>query len=142
MENFITATFAGFLFTIALIDLKTKMIYDKILILFSLTGFFFDVQNWLIPLDEGILFSALGFTVMLIIFKLSSGGMGGGDVKFSAALGLWLGSKLFSAILTASILAAIVAIFLYLKTHNSKLEIPFGPFLSIGAIISYLCSAM
>ena len=142
MENFVTATFAAFLLTIALVDFKTKMIYNKTLIPFALAGIFFDVQGWLIPLYEGILFSVLGFTVMLIIFILSRGRMGGGDVKFSAVLGLWLGSKLFSAILTASILAAIVGTFLYVKTRNSKLEIPLGPFLSIGAIISYLCSAM
>ena len=137
MENFVTATFAAFLLIIALVDFKTKMIYNKTLIPFALAGIFFDVQGWLIPLYEGILFSVLGFTVMLIIFILSRGRMGGGDVKFSAVLGLWLGSKLFSAIL-----AAIVGTFLYVKTRNSKLEIPLGPFLSIGAIISYLCSAM
>ena len=138
MEKLICAVFLIFLLIIAAVDFKTKMIYDKILLPMMLAGIFFDVKGWLVPIDEGILNAALGFLIMWIIFKISHGGMGGGDVKFSAVLGLWLGDKLFSAILIASILAAIVGIIIFLRTRNAKFELPFGPFLGIGALIKFL----
>ena len=74
--------------------------------------------------------------MMYAVFKMARGGLGGGDVKFSAVLGLWLGTKLFSAILTASVLAAVVGIFFYVKTRDAKFEIPFAPFLTIGALLT------
>ena len=138
MENLICAVFLIFLSIIAAVDFKTKMIYDKILLSMMSAGIFFDVKGWLIPIDEGIFNAALGFFVMWIVFKISRGGMGGGDVKFAAVLGFWLGDKLFSAILIASILAAIVGIIIFLRTKNLKFELPFGPFLGIGSFVKFL----
>ena len=139
MEDLICAIFLTFLLIISAVDFKTKMIYDKILLPMMLAGIFFDVKGLLIPLDEGIFNAALGFFVMWTVFKISRGGLGGGDVKFSAVLGFWLGDKLFSAILIASISAAIVGIIIFLRTRNAKFELPFGPFLGIGAVIKFLC---
>ena len=82
--------------------------------------------------------TALGFLLMWTVFKISRGGLGGGDVTFVAVLGVWLGDKLFAAILTASILAAMVGIIIFLRTKNLKFELPFGPFLAIGALIKFL----
>ena len=136
MENFTFVVFAIFLSVIAIVDVKTKMIYDKILIPMAAVGIFFDAAGWLVPVDEGIFCAAIGFVMMYAVFKMARGGLGGGDVKFSAVLGLWLGTKLFSAILTASVLAAVVGIFFYVKTRDAKFEIPFAPFLTIGALLT------
>ena len=91
MEFFIAIIFSAFLIVIAYIDFKTLIIYDKILIPQAMLGIFFDACNFLVPLNEAIFNSALTFFLMFIIFKISRGGMGGGDVKFSAVLALWLG---------------------------------------------------
>lgn len=136
MENLIFVVFATFLLVIAIVDVKTKMIHDKILVPMAAVGIFFDAAGWLIPIDEGFFCAAAGFAMMYVIFKMARGGLGGGDVKFSAVLGLWLGTKLFSAIFNASILAAVFGIFFYLKTRNAKFEIPFAPFLAIGALLT------
>ena len=138
MENFVTIIFFAFLILISATDLKTQMIYDKILLPMALAGIFFDACNFLLELEEAILFSALSFVLMFVVFKISRGGMGGGDVKFSAVLALWLGEKIFSAIFFASCLAAVFALIYFLKNRNKKIKLPFAPFLSTGSFFVYL----
>ena len=141
LENFISVIFFGFLFLIAWIDFKTLMIYDKILIPMACVGIFFDAENFLIPTEEAFFYFALTFVLMFAIFKISREGMGGGDVKFSAVLALWLGEKIFSAIFFASIFAALFAIIFLLKKRGvKKLKLPFAPFLSAGSFFAYLIS--
>jgi len=65
-------------------------------------------------------------------------GMGGGDVKFLAMIGAFLGWKaVILTILLSSLIGSITGIFIMvLKGKDSKYAIPFGPFLSLGAVIS------
>lgn len=70
-----------------------------------------------------------------LIFKKES--MGGGDVKLLAMLGAFLGWKL--ALLTffiAPLFGSLVGI--YLKVRCKVEHIPYGPYLSLGAIISII----
>ena len=138
MEIFVTVIFFTFLIVIAWTDFKTLMIYDKILLPMALVGIFFDACNLLVNLQDAILFSALGFILMFAVFKISRGGMGGGDVKFSAVLGIWLGEKIFSAIFLASIIAAVFALIYFVKNRDKKIKLPFAPFLSAGSFFVYL----
>ena len=129
--------FFAFLILISAIDLKTQMIYDKILLPMAAVGIFFDACNLLVKLEDAILFSALTFVLMFVIFKISRGGMGGGDVKFSATLALWLGEKIFSAIFFASCLAAFFALIYFFKNRDKKIKLPFAPFLAAGSFFVY-----
>ena len=138
MTIFVTIIFFSFLISIAWTDFKTLMIYNKILLPMAVTGIFFDACNLLVKIEDAILFSALGFILMFVIFKISRGGMGGGDVKFSAVLGLWLGEKIFAAIFFASCLAAVFALFSLVKNRDLKIKLPFAPFLSAGSFFVYL----
>ena len=138
MENFIATIFFAFLIFIAWIDFKTLIIYDKILLPMACVGIFFDAKNFLIPLGDAIFYFAVTFVLMFVIFKISCGGMGGGDVKFCAVLALWLGEKIFVAIFVASIFAAIFAGIFLLKNYDKKIKLPFGPFLSAGSFFVYL----
>lgn len=64
-------------------------------------------------------------------------GLGMGDVKLLAGIGGWLGyQSIFPTILIASISGSIVGItiLILLKRASFKAQIPFGPFLSIGAM--------
>ena len=138
MEIFVAIIFFAFLISISWIDFKTQIIYDKVLLAMAAVGIFFDACNLLIDLKSAILFSALSFVLMFLIFKISRGGMGGGDVKFCAVLALWLGEKIFTAIFVASIFGAIFAVIFLLKNHNKKIKLPFAPFLSAGSFFVYL----
>ena len=63
-------------------------------------------------------------------------GMGGGDIKLMAMIGAWLGPKsIFPVVMLASISGIVIGIIFILGENKGKENpIPFGPFLSFGAI--------
>jgi len=65
-------------------------------------------------------------------------GMGGGDVKLLAMIGAFLGWKsVILTILLGSLSGSVIGlIVMVLKGRDFKYAIPFGPFLSLGAVIS------
>jgi leader peptidase (prepilin peptidase)/N-methyltransferase len=70
------------------------------------------------------------------IFKRE--GMGGGDVKLLAMIGAFLGWKaVILTILLSSLIGSTTGILIMiLKGKDFKYAIPFGPFLSMGAVIA------
>ncbi|MPM96161.1 Type 4 prepilin-like proteins leader peptide-processing enzyme [bioreactor metagenome] len=86
----------------------------------------------------------MGFAggLMLLIFILSRGGMGAGDVKLSFVLGLWLGLKAsIVCLMLAFILGGVIGVLLLATGIKQRKDpIPFGPFLCLGAFISLLYS--
>jgi leader peptidase (prepilin peptidase)/N-methyltransferase len=87
-----------------------------------------------ILLGGGSLF--LVATVYQWLFKRE--GMGGGDVKLLAMIGAFLGWKaVILTILLSSLIGSITGILIMvMKGKDFKYAIPFGPFLSLGAVIS------
>jgi leader peptidase (prepilin peptidase)/N-methyltransferase len=65
-------------------------------------------------------------------------GMGGGDVKLLAMIGAFLGwESVILTILLSSMIGSITGIIIIaLKGKDFKYAIPFGPFLSLGAVIA------
>ena len=83
---------------------------------------------------------AIGFAIFLLIAIVSRGGMGWGDVKLAALIGLATGFPLvFVAVIIAAILGGIVAMALVIAKKRKRREtIPFGPFLAAAAMITLL----
>jgi leader peptidase (prepilin peptidase)/N-methyltransferase len=83
---------------------------------------------------------AAGFAIFLLIAMVSRGGMGWGDVKLAALMGLAIGFPLvFVAIIMAAILGGIVAVALMIaKKRTRRQTIPFGPFLALAAMVTLL----
>lgn len=81
----------------------------------------------------GILF--LLYFTYLKIRKIE--GLGQGDIKLSAMLGAFLGWKaIFIVFFFASILGSVIGILLMWKSGKGRqMQIPFGPFLALGALI-------
>jgi len=76
--------------------------------------------------------------VLYYLLHLSGGGMGGGDVKLAAAIGLFLGPLGWRAPLLATALGfvtgGIVAVVVILARRGGRrTRIPFGPFMLLGA---------
>jgi leader peptidase (prepilin peptidase)/N-methyltransferase len=74
---------------------------------------------------------------VLFYWATKKEGMGGGDIKLLAMIGAFLGwsSTLFT-ILVSSLIGSMVGVVLMVATRaDSKYAIPFGPFLSMGAVI-------
>lgn len=84
--------------------------------------------------------AGIGFVILFLIAVLSRGGMGWGDVKLAALIGLATGFPLvFVALFVAAILGGVVGVALLItKKRGRKQTVPFGPFLSVGTMITLL----
>lgn len=82
----------------------------------------------------------IGLVLFMLIVIVSRGGMGWGDVKLAALIGLVTGFPLvFIALLIGVVLGGVVAVLLLLfKIKKRKEAIPFGPFLAIATIATLL----
>jgi leader peptidase (prepilin peptidase)/N-methyltransferase len=82
----------------------------------------------------------IGLVLFFLIVIVSRGGMGWGDVKLAALIGLVTGFPLvFIALLIGVVLGGVVAaLLLALKIKKRKQAIPFGPFLAIATIVTLL----
>jgi len=76
------------------------------------------------------------FGLLFLIAVASRGGMGGGDIKLSLAIGLALGWKLgLVSIFVAFTVGGTFAIVMLIRGRRGK-ALPFGPFLALGAWIA------
>jgi leader peptidase (prepilin peptidase)/N-methyltransferase len=68
-------------------------------------------------------------------------GMGGGDVKLLAMIGAFLGwQAVLLTLLLASFIGSVIGVGTMLaRGADTKLAIPFGPFLSLGALVALFC---
>jgi leader peptidase (prepilin peptidase)/N-methyltransferase len=132
----------SFLIVITFIDIDHQLILDKILI--WMAGIGVAINVFIGPPVPGILnmllAAAVGGGVLLLIAVLTRGGMGGGDVKFMAVLGLWLGwPYVLSTMLLSFVIGGIMGVLLLLfKLKGRKDFIPFGPFIAVAAYITFL----
>ena len=130
------------LVAITFIDLDHQIIPDVISLPGIPIGF---LCSFLVPWvswQESLLGIVLGGGSLLTIalgyeFLTKKEGMGFGDVKLLAMLGAFLGwTAIFPIIFIGSLLGTLVGVPLMLvKKADSKLAVPFGPFLSAGALI-------
>jgi leader peptidase (prepilin peptidase)/N-methyltransferase len=148
IELAVAAFYCSLFIVFLVIDLEHRLIPDRVvypamalaLLLSALFSFF------LPPLEivPGILEAAIGGGIGLVLFGLvviiSRGGMGWGDVKLAALIGLVTGFPLiFVALLLAVIVGGLVAgLLLALRVKGRREAIPFAPFLSLAAIVTLL----
>ena len=138
----IALTFTSLLIIVILSDYYYMIIEDSVLIIF---GLFLIIEIYFINgigiLLNSLLSALIAFIIMLLlklfgdfIFKRES--MGGGDIKLMAIFGLVIGWELsIISIFLSAFIALPVSVFI-LKTNKNH-EIPYGPFLSIAALILY-----
>lgn len=130
--------FSATVLTLALIDWDTTLLPDDITLPLLWGGLIAASLHWTsIPVPAALWGAVAGYLSLWIIywaFKLITGkeGMGYGDFKLFAALGVWFGwQALVPIILMASVIGAIVGI--ALKFTSGLREggyVPFGPFLA------------
>jgi leader peptidase (prepilin peptidase) / N-methyltransferase len=69
------------------------------------------------------------------------GGMGMGDVKLAALLGLYLGRAVAPAIFVALISGVVIGAAIIARkgmTEGRRTAVPFGPFLALGGLVAYV----
>jgi len=144
----IMAFYACLFIVVFVIDLEHELILNKVVYPAMIVALLLALvpQPWLTRwiVVNGVANAALGggvgFAMFLVIAIVSRGGMGWGDVKLVALIGLAVGFPLvlFSIILGA-ILGSVVALALMIaKKRKFKETLPFGPFLALAAMITLL----
>jgi len=134
--------FAAALVTITFIDLDHQIIPDVISLPGIAVGLAVSFVSPLVrPLDAILGVLAGGGFLLLVAWAYQAirgqEGMGGGDVKLLAMIGAFLGwQSLFVTIMVASIVGSVIGIALMLyQRADTRLAIPFGPFLAGGALV-------
>ena len=123
----------------ALIDLEHRIIPNAITALGAalalLIGLALDPSG-----EPARLIAAAGAGGFLLLAALAyPGGMGMGDVKLAAMMGLFLGAAVAPAVLVA-LLAGVLLGALIIASKGAhegrKTAVPFGPFLALGALVA------
>ena len=142
MSYFLVLVFMFGLCAVAHIDFRRKIILDEVLILILAAGLAYAGINgsgW----KNSIYGAFIGSGLLGLIYILSKGGMGLGDVKFAGILGIWTG---FPGILVnlylAFFIGGVVALLLCaMHKADRKTRLPFGPCLCTGAVLSFFFSS-
>jgi leader peptidase (prepilin peptidase)/N-methyltransferase len=141
-ESLFLYTLIAALIVITFIDIDHQIIPDVISLPGIAIGFAASFLVGYISYKESLIGIALGGGLLLSIawgyYALTrKEGMGGGDIKLLAMLGAFLGWKgVIVTILAASAIGTLVGIAIALRTGGGrKLSVPFGPFISLGAIL-------
>jgi leader peptidase (prepilin peptidase)/N-methyltransferase len=132
--------FVTVLVAIALTDLERRIIPNKVLIVAAVLGVALAATT-----DPGSLperaAAALGAGGLLLLAALAyPRGMGMGDVKLAATMGIFLGRNVAPAILVALLAGSLVGLAMIAR-HGAaarKRAIPFGPFLALGGVVGLL----
>ena len=125
------------LIAVSFIDIEFKIIPNVIVLPLTVVGLALNIasdpSNWWMPLA----FSMGAFVFMLIIHLISPRGMGMGDVKLSLMAGAFLVRNVVSGLFLGFLLGSLYGLSLIIiKRKKLKQAIPFGPFISLGSIIS------
>ena len=129
----------------AVFDLKVKKIPNNLVLLMlaawvlTMTPkLIVDTGVALVLLLDAIIGFAVGGGLFLLVYLVSRKGLGGGDVKFMAATGLYIGfSGTLTAMLCGTVLAALTGLILILaKKIGRKDPLPLAPFIYAGILLA------
>ena len=143
IELAVSAFYCSLFIVLGVIDLEHKLILNKITYPAAVVALIINVFLPQPGIINGVIGGGIGLGIFLLIVLISRGGMGWGDVKLAALIGLVTGFPLiFVALLMGVVLGGSVAgILLLLKIKKRKEPIPFGPFLSLATIATLLWGA-
>ena len=130
-----------FLFTLAVItvtDLELRIIPNKVLLPASVIGVALVAAFASGTLPERAIAGGAAFALLFAVALAYPRGMGMGDVKLAAVLGLSLGRAVAPALLFGFALGALYGAVLIARygAEARKRAVPFGPFLAAGSAIA------
>ena len=131
----------GILVPIALIDLEHRVIPNKITGPAAVAAVAIGLALNPSGVPEQLIAGAAAGGFLLVFALLYPRGMGMGDVKLAAVLGLYLGRSVAVAVLVAVLAATIVGGLIMARlgvAKGRKTAVPFGPFLAAGGVVALL----
>jgi leader peptidase (prepilin peptidase)/N-methyltransferase len=123
----------------ALIDLEYRIIPNRLTALGAVLALVIGLALDPAGEPERLIAGAAAGGFLLVAALAYPGGMGMGDVKLAAVMGLFLGRAVAPAILIALIAGVLVGAVIIARKgaqEGRKTKVPFGPFLALGAIIA------
>ncbi|MDY4883022.1 MAG: A24 family peptidase [Anaerovibrio sp.] len=141
-EALFFAIYTVFLLTMLCSDIEQQIIFDKQLALFAMFGLLRSLL-FSLPWEQHLLAALAGGLSFLLLAILTRGGIGGGDIKLIAALGLWLGGEALKLTALGGIIIgglwALGAIAVKKKKRTDF--IPYAPAFIIAAFALYILQA-
>ena len=132
--------FVTMLLAITLTDLERRIIPNKILLVAAVLGVAIAAATDPASLPERAIAAAAAGGLLFLAALAYPRGMGLGDVKLAAVMGLFLGRNVAPAILVALLAGSVVGLAMMAR-HGAaarKRAIPFGPFLALGGVVGLL----
>jgi leader peptidase (prepilin peptidase)/N-methyltransferase len=132
--------FVTTLVAVTLTDLEQRIIPNRILLVAAVLGVVIAAAGDPSSLSErAIAAGAAGGGFFLVVLAYPRG-MGLGDVKLAAVMGLFLGRNVAPAILVALLAGSAVGLAMIAREGSAarKQAIPFGPFLALGGVVGLL----
>jgi leader peptidase (prepilin peptidase)/N-methyltransferase len=132
--------FVTTLVAITLTDLERRIIPDKILIVAAVLGVLIAAIADPGELPERAIAAVSAGGLLFLAALGYPRGMGMGDVKLAAVMGLFLGRNVAPAIFVALLAGSAVGLAM-IALHGAqarKRAIPFGPFLALGGVVGLL----
>jgi leader peptidase (prepilin peptidase) / N-methyltransferase len=136
LKYFVFISFGIILFVI---DLRHKILPDKLTLPLLVTGLIFAIIPELdITFKSALTGSISGFVLFFLLayfFQIitKKEALGGGDIKLIAGIGIYVG--IYGVVFTIIFASVIALLTLLLIRHDLKKEFPFGPFLILAAAI-------
>jgi leader peptidase (prepilin peptidase) / N-methyltransferase len=122
----------------ALIDLEYRIIPNRLTALGAVAAIVIGLVLDPAGEPERLIAGAAAGGFLLLAALAYPGGMGMGDVKLAAVMGLFFGQAVAPAMLIALIAGVLVGAFIIARkgaVEGRKTAVPFGPFLALGALV-------
>ena len=128
--------FIYFLILFTITDFEQQVIFDVMQLPFALCGLAFCLFSD-IPLLNHLTAALGGGVIFLVLAILTRGGIGGGDIKLIAALGLWLGTTALIDVVALGFIAGGIAAFVLLVFKHKKRtdKYAYGPYFTLAALL-------
>lgn len=132
--------FVTVLVAVTLTDLERRIIPNKILLVGAVAAVAIAAVAEPDSLPERAIAAAAAGGLLFAAALAYPRGMGLGDVKLAATMGLFLGRNVGPAILVALLAGALVGLAMIAREGAAarKRAIPFGPFLAFGGVVGLL----
>lgn len=132
--------FVTMLLAITLTDLERRIIPNKILFVGAIVAVALSAATDPGSLPERAIAAAAAGGLLLAAALAYPRGMGLGDVKLAATMGLFLGRDVAPALFIALLVGSLVGLAMIARYGAAarKQAIPFGPFLALGGLVGLL----
>ncbi|MGI8632635.1 MAG: prepilin peptidase [Solirubrobacterales bacterium] len=138
VELVLALVFLTVLVAVSVIDLEFRIIPNRILAIGAVSGLALIVLGAPDQLDSRVLACLAAGVPLFTVAMIFPGGMGMGDAKLAAVMGLFLGRAVAPALLIGFAAGALVGVGMIAArgAQARKQAIPFGPFLAGGSAVA------